>query len=120
MMKTLFDSIAYYAKHNPEREAVVTEHQTISYADLQVQVDRLAAELMQIKSQNLAIYGSNSIEWIVVDLAAKKANITVVPIPLFFSKEQIKHLLSDRQADTVFIPIVLSDVNQQSATPKWL
>lgn len=46
MMKTLFDSIAYYAKHNPEREAVVTEHQTISYADLQVQVDRLAAELM--------------------------------------------------------------------------
>lgn len=120
MMKTLFDSIAYYAKHNPEREAVVTEHQTISYADLQVQVDRLAAELMQIKSQNLAIYGSNSIEWIVVDLAAKKANITVVPIPLFFSEEQIKHLLSDSQADTVFMPIVLSDVNQKPVTLKWL
>ena len=55
MMKTLFDSIAYYAKHNPEREAVVTEHQTISYADLQAQVDRLAAELMQLKSQKYSL-----------------------------------------------------------------
>ena len=120
MMKTLFDSIAYYAKHNPEREAVVTEHQTISYADLQVQVDRLAAELMQIKSQNLAIYGSNSIEWIVVDLAAKKANITVVPIPLFFSKDQIKHLLNDSCTDTVFMIDAFSDANEQPTVPEWL
>ena len=112
MIKKLFDSIAYHARYSPEREALVTADQTVSYADLQMQVDHLAAELMQMKSGNLAICGSNSIEWIVMDLAAKKANITVVPIPLFFSKNQIRHLLNDSRTDTIFMPAAFGNANE--------
>ena len=42
-----------------------------------------------------------------IDLAAKKAEITVIPIPLFFSAQQILHLFQDSTVDTIF----MADVN---------
>jgi len=118
MKKNLLDAIAYYAQHSPAREALVTAQHSVSYGALQMLVSRLAAELSQMQIRSLALCGSNSIAWIAADLAAKKANITVIPVPLFFSAAQIRHLLQDSRADAVFMPAELS--GGQPAAPEWL
>ncbi len=106
-MNQLFDVIAAYAKQTPKREAIVTEVRTVSYAELHHAVERLSKELGLLQTQKLAIWGMNSIDWVLIDLAAKKAGITVIPIPLFFSAQQILHLLTDSAVDTIF----MADVN---------
>lgn len=106
-MNQFFDVIAVYAKQMPKREAIVTEVRTVSYAELHHAVERLSKELGLLQTQKLAIWGMNSIDWVLIDLAAKKAGITVIPIPLFFSAQQILHLLKDSAVDTIF----MADVN---------
>jgi long-subunit acyl-CoA synthetase (AMP-forming) len=106
-MNQLFDVIAAYAKQTPKREAIVTEVRTVSYAELHHAMERLSKELGLLQTQKLAIWGMNSIDWVLIDLAAKKAGITVIPIPLFFSAQQILHLLTDSAVDTIF----MADVN---------
>lgn len=111
-MNQFFNAIAAYAKQSPKREAIVTEMRTVSYAELDHTVEVLTKEISRLQIQKLAIWGMNSIEWVFIDLAAKKAGITVIPIPLFFSAQQILHLLQDSAVDTIF----LADINLTMST----
>src|SRR5690554_2558959 len=94
-MQHLFESLARHAQQFPDREAIVTAQKTLSYADLQQRVTQLSLEFSHSKAQRLALWGSNTVDWIVVDLAAQKAGMTVIPVPLFFTAAQIQHLLQD-------------------------
>ena len=126
MMNSLFDPISTYAKQDPIREAIVSADRTvISYAELNIQVNQLSAELIQMKIQRLAIWGVNSVNWILVDLAARKAGITVIPIPLFFTQDQVKHLLQDSQVDSICVTDTGGDIEEKCggkncAIPQWL
>ncbi|MEJ5037606.1 AMP-binding protein [Acinetobacter johnsonii] len=102
-MKTLFDTIHHHAVCTPNLEAIITDSTIVTYKGLDDVVDQLYQELLTLNSQKLAIWGMNSIDWIYIDLAAKKAQITVIPIPLFFSPNQILHLIQDSAVDTIFI-----------------
>lgn len=125
MMNTLFDAISTYAKQDPIREAIVSANRMVSYAELNIQVNQLSAELIQMKIQRLAIWGVNSVNWILVDLAARKAGITVIPIPLFFTPDQVKHLLKDSQVDSICVTDTGGDTEEKCggkncAIPVWL
>jgi len=125
MMNNLFDAISTYAKQDPIREAIVSADRTVSYAELNIQVDQLSAELIQMKIQRLAIWGVNSVNWILIDLAARKAGITVIPIPLFFTPDQVKHLLQDSQVDSICVTDTGGDIEEKCggkncAIPEWL
>ena len=58
--------------------------------------------LLQSGTSRLGLRAQNSLTWAVVDLAASALGITVIPIPLFFSEAQTKHLIENSQLDTVF------------------
>ncbi|AZN64057.1 AMP-binding protein [Acinetobacter sp. ANC 4282] len=125
MMNNLFDAISTYAKQDPIREAIVSADRTVSYAELNIQVDQLSAELIQMKIQRLAIWGVNSVNWILIDLAARKAGITVIPIPLFFIPDQVKHLLQDSQIDSICVTDTGGDIEEKCggknyAIPEWM
>lgn len=120
MMNSLFDAISTYAKQDPIREAIVSADRTVSYAELNIQVDQLSAELIQMKIQRLAIWGVNSVNWVLIDLAARKAGITVIPIPLFFTQDQVKHLLQDSQVDSICVTDTGGDIEENCAIPEWL
>lgn len=125
MMNSLFDAISTYAKQDLIREAIVSADRTVSYAELNIQVNQLSAELIQMKIQRLAIWGVNSVNWILVDLAARKAGITVISIPLFFTQDQVKHLLQDSQVDSICVTDTCGDIEEKSdgkncAIPEWL
>ena len=61
----------------------------------------LAAILKNCASNIVALLGDNSSDWVIVDLACQQANICLVPIPTFFSQNQINHLFASLAIDTV-------------------
>lgn len=115
MMSHLFKAISAYAQQDPGREAIVTDRDRLNYVELKNQLEQLHAELMQLKIQRLALWGVNSVDWIIIDLAAQLAGVTVIPIPLFFTPEQVLHLLQDSQADLLCLAS-----EKTGDTPQWL
>ena len=73
----------------------------LSLSELQSRADSLAHTLLQLGAKRVAVYADNGIDWIVADLACQIAGLTVVPLPLFFSAEQVRHTLDASSIDTV-------------------
>jgi long-subunit acyl-CoA synthetase (AMP-forming) len=72
-----------------------------SRTELQQQVDGLAGELQRRGTRVLATFLDNSPAWVVADLAAADAGVVHVPLPLFFSGEQLMHALALAGVDTL-------------------
>lgn len=65
----------------------------LSYAELRARVDRAAAWLRRIDCRRLGLLLDNGLDWAILDLAARRAKAVLVPIPHFFSDEQIAHVI---------------------------
>ncbi len=94
-MNTLFNKLEERAQNLPESLALVSGDTRVSNKKLFERVNHLANELKQAQLHCVGLYMDNSIEWIMADLAAMKLGLTLIPIPLFFSEQQIKHLVND-------------------------
>lgn len=64
-------------------------------------VEGLAAVLRDASTSCVALYADNSADWIVADLACLEAGVRIVPVPLFFSAAQVRHVLESSGADTL-------------------
>jgi long-chain acyl-CoA synthetase len=105
-MSNVLSSLYDKAAQVPNQLAFVTSmaHGTcagVTYQKLALQVDQLALALESTKAKCIAIYLENSIEWIVADLATLKCGIACVPIPRFFSSNQINHVLREAPVDLI-------------------
>jgi long-chain acyl-CoA synthetase len=65
------------------------------------QVEWVAYELMRQSVRVLAIAADNSPDWVSLDLAAQIARVAVVPLPPFFTSDQIAHVLADSGVDAI-------------------
>lgn len=74
---------------------------TWSRADLDREVAALAVSLQLARVRVLATLLDNSPAWVVADLAAAKAKIVHVPLPLFFTPAQMAHALQAAGVDAV-------------------
>lgn len=74
---------------------------TLDKAALGDRVEGLAELLRTSSASCVALYADNSADWIVADLACLEANVRIVPVPLFFSPAQIRHVLESSGADTL-------------------
>lgn len=101
-MKSLESALKKYAQETPNAEALIGSNINVSYRSLATMVDAVAKEIQALGVCRLGIYGSNTIDWVVMDLAAAVMNIPVIPVPLFFSDSQRDHLLADSGVDTLF------------------
>lgn len=89
-----------------DRIALTQDNKQLSYQDL---ADAVAARkdwLLEQKVSRVAIAMDNSIEWVLFDLACQEAELTCVPVPSFFSQQQMAHLLSQSS-----IELIISDAN---------
>ncbi|MEW6705394.1 MAG: AMP-binding protein [Pseudomonadota bacterium] len=77
---------------------------TWSPAQLREEVDALAARLQAEKPRVLATLMDNSAAWVVADAAALQAGVAHLPLPLFFTPEQIAHALRHAGADALLVP----------------
>ena len=71
----------------------------MTYQTLLEEVQQAAVTLAQLKPQCIALKASNSIDWAIVDLAAVTLGIALVPVPNFFTPDQVQHTLTSCGAD---------------------
>ncbi|MDO8342993.1 MAG: AMP-binding protein [Cellvibrio sp.] len=120
MMSKILAAIYRHAFATPKKIALVGQTTQLTYAELIAKIDELANWLIERNIGRAGLWGENSIEWIIADLAAWKANVTLVPLPRFFSTTQLQHVISQAQLPCLLVcgdiaPV--ADVSERSNTP---
>lgn len=73
----------------------------LSAADLINRVRVVASILTRSGCRGVALYADNGIDWIVSDLACQLAGVAIVPLPLFFSDEQLQFAIRSSGVDAL-------------------
>lgn len=100
-MSAVLAALRRHAAERPLAAAVVSEDGLLGYAALEARVTALASQLRAARIRRCALMADNGPDWIVADLAMVAAGITAVPVPLFFTRTQLDHLLADAGVDAV-------------------
>src|SRR5687768_11246380 len=98
-MSRILDIIADSARRN--RPALVGARGTLSYGALGDELRSLAGWLQQRNIKRLGLYADNGPAWVVTDLACLSAGTGLVPLPGFFTPQQIGHALQTARVDHV-------------------
>lgn len=101
-MTSTLEAVRHFAAHSPLRIAIRSAGECLTYAGLEQRAIAIARELKAHDIQVAALAADNGTEWIAVDLAAQMAGTVLVPLPPFFSREQIAYALADSGADALF------------------
>ena len=97
----LLSRLTQHAQQFPGHTALQDARSTLSYAELCAAVATTATALRTSGIRTLGLLMDNSPAWVVMDLAAIAAGITVVPLPAFFSRTQIEHVIQDAGIDAL-------------------
>lgn len=81
--------------------------------ELVARIDALAATLASLGATRIASRLDNGPDWLVLDLAIRQLGLIHVPLPTFFSREQVAHALTSSGVDMLVLP-------SQAAKPDWL
>lgn len=79
-------------------------HRSWSSAQVAAEVELLATFLREQRVRVLATLADNSPAWAVIDMAAAQAGVVHVPLPMFFTDEQVTYVLRAAGVDTVLYP----------------
>lgn len=83
------------------RPALVCSEGTWSYSALLESAQRCAAEFSALGTRVFATLLDNGPQWVVSGLAAMRADLVHVPLPIFFTPAQIAHACQSAGVDTV-------------------
>jgi long-chain acyl-CoA synthetase len=86
----------------PTHVAVDDGVQSLDWQSLRQRALALAATLEELGVRRVALHLDNCVEWLLVDLACQHAQLTCIPLPLFFSDEQRQHVLDHAGVDAIF------------------
>lgn len=100
-MAKVLDAIAHWTRVRPQAPAVTGLTVSLTYQELYAAVGELQAYLEQRRPKVLGVLLDNSPAWVMIDLAAQAANIALLPIPGFFSAQQIQHAMEETGCDCV-------------------
>ncbi|MEZ5831034.1 MAG: AMP-binding protein [Dongiaceae bacterium] len=95
----VLSALRMHAAERPSDIALTDGTMDLCFADVKSRVDALAAWLADRGCRRLGLFMDNGLDWVLLDLAARSADIVLVPIPLFFSKDQIRHVISTAALD---------------------
>lgn len=100
-MSAVLAAVARHAVQTPTAPAVQGGGVTLDYATLARRVEVTAALLRQAGVRVLGLALDNAPAWAVIDLAAQRAGVVLLPLPSFFSPGQLRHALESSGADAV-------------------
>ena len=93
--------LAERAKNDPEAIVLIGSYEMFTAKRLYKDVLTCADQLRAAGVNALALHADNSPAWIIIDLACQHANIRLVPLPVFFSENQLQHALDNSGVDTL-------------------
>ncbi|MGL5653416.1 MAG: AMP-binding protein [Vibrio sp.] len=103
-MNRIIQALHQHAQHQPHQLAFVGDNAarqkvSLSYAQLLDRVQQTVSQLQQLPVDCIALRAENSVDWVVLDLAAMAAHKVMVPVPTFFTAEQVAHLLKQAHVE---------------------
>ncbi len=99
-MQPVFEALARHAKERPDAIAFSGDGKSMSWAELAARVAALA-ETLECAPNRIAIGHPGGCAYVVADLALALTGRRQVPLPFFFSEDQIAHVIHDSQAEAV-------------------
>lgn len=99
----MIEALRFWSQANSGRVAVADNHARLSYAALLQRVEAAASRLSSHGVRCAGLMADNGIDWVVADLAAIAAGITLVPLPPYFSASQLDHLFDAAGIDALLI-----------------
>lgn len=116
-MNTLADLISRAGRDFSEREAVVGEVRSMSFADVEGESNRLASALARrlalTKGERVAVLLPNCPEFVVADFALIKAGLIRVPVNPRFVAPEIEFILGHSAASLLVTSSAFADVVAQ-------
>ena len=97
----LWIKIQQFAQTYPKEIALIGDNESYSWQQLEHKVNQAAQLLSPFKDQVVALYEDNSPAWIIIDLACRLSHVILLPLPMFFSQQQLQHAI--KQAGVVAI-----------------
>jgi long-chain acyl-CoA synthetase len=98
----LLSAITQYASSHTDLVALKTEAQTITYRQLNHLVKALVTTMSEHgRVARLALAINNSAAWVLLDLATMELSTPCVPLPAFFSNDQLRHAVLDSGANLI-------------------
>ena len=106
----IYETIGNYFDHtceaNPDGDALVVRHQGIrlTYSQLREKVDQLATGLLALgiaPGVRVGIWGPNSCEWVLVQLATAKIGAIMVCINPAYRTYELEYALNKVECDTI-------------------
>ncbi|MBI2254399.1 MAG: AMP-binding protein [Proteobacteria bacterium] len=93
------EALLQRAAAQPDECALITVEGEISYAELASMVSGMARQLAGVR--RCALYLDNGAGWVTADLALRRIGAVIVPIPLFFSADQVEYALRLSGVDAI-------------------
>ncbi|HEY0914173.1 MAG TPA: AMP-binding protein [Solimonas sp.] len=103
-MSLVLDAIAAHARCRPDALALHGCEARLNYAELDQAIARLAAQLSSRSLRVVGLLADNGLAWALADLAAVRASVRTVPLPPFFSPQQMAHALRSAGAEALLAP----------------
>ena len=92
-----------FAQEQPEHPVLVDEHRSMGAAQLLTAVDSEIARLAATGASHIGLLAGSGIDWVIVDLACQFAGLCLVPVPTFFSDQQIEYVLDSAAVDLLIV-----------------
>ncbi|PPE72044.1 hypothetical protein C3942_20325 [Solimonas fluminis] len=116
-MSRVLDAIREHARRQPAALALHGCEARLSYAELADAIERLAAQLASRGLRVVGLLADNGLGWALADLAALRAGIRLVPLPPFFSPQQMAHALRSAGAQAVLADPALAATGPFAGLP---
>jgi long-subunit acyl-CoA synthetase (AMP-forming) len=118
-MSAVLDALRRNAVERTSDIALIGSDSALSYGVLAERVLEVASSLLAGRTRRCGMLLDNGVGWVVCDLAARWARTPMVPIPTYFSPEQIAHVIEAAGIDTLITdrtPSGMEAVSRQNVT----
>ena len=104
--QAIADLMRQHAAARPAQRALVQGERSVTWAQLDAMVDRVAASLQRDGArpqQRIAICSANSLEYAAVFLGGLRAGLAVAPLPTGSLPAQLANMVADSGAAHLFV-----------------
>jgi long-subunit acyl-CoA synthetase (AMP-forming) len=98
MNHSILQSLEKLAAADPKKICVRDDVQQLTRLQLLEQVEIVARELMAYRNEVIGLLADNGVPWLIIDLAAQRTGVVLLPLPLFFTPDQLQHALKSSAA----------------------
>jgi fatty-acyl-CoA synthase len=94
------------AAQHSEQPCLVGEHGTLSWGELDSQVDRFAAALLEKglrRADHMALWMANNAFWVIAFLACQRIGVVLIPVNTRYKGDELRYILQQSNAKLLFM-----------------